>query len=86
VDLVNATRNAEHVELGASVRASLALLKISQALALFSDREFVVPEDIIEASTFVLAHRLQLTSQAKFSGVTAAAVINTICKNTPVPE
>jgi MoxR-like ATPase len=86
VDLTSATRNAEHVALGASVRASLALLRISQALALFSNREFVVPEDIIEAAPFVLAHRLQLTSQAKFSGVTSAAVINTITKNTPVPE
>ena len=86
VDLISATRNAEHVALGASVRASLALLRISQALALFSGKEFVVPEDIIEAATFVLAHRLQLTSQAKFSGVTSAAVINTITKNTPVPE
>jgi MoxR-like ATPase len=86
VDLIGATRTAEHVVLGASVRASLALLRISQAMALFGGREFVVPEDIIEASTFVLAHRLQLTSQAKFSGITAEAVINTITKNVPVPE
>ncbi len=86
VDLVSATRSAENLVLGASVRASLALLRISQALALFAGREFVVPEDIIEAAPFVLSHRLQLTSQAQFSGVTPAAVVRAIIQNTPTPK
>lgn len=85
VDLVSATRDAEHVALGASVRASLALQRLSQALALFDGRVFVVPEDINESAPFVLAHRLQLTSQAKFSGVTATAVVNAILQRIQVP-
>ena len=85
VDLVNATRTAEHVVQGASVRASLALLRISQALALSANRQFVIPEDIIEAAPFVLAHRLQLTSQAQFSGVTPAAIVNSIIQDSSVP-
>ncbi len=86
VDLVSATRNAEHVVQGASVRASLALLRISQALALSAGREFVVPRDIFEAAPFVLAHRLQLTSQAQFSGVTPAAIVGAIMQNITVPK
>lgn len=86
VDLVSGTRSAEHVMQGASVRASLALLRISQALALFEGREFIIPEDISEAAPFVLAHRLQLTSQAQFSGVTAGSVIADILKNISPPR
>lgn len=85
VDLVSATRKADHVLLGASVRASLALQRIAQALALFGGREFVVPDDINEAATFVLAHRLQLTSQAQFSGVTAETVILRLLEETATP-
>ena len=86
VDLVNATRSAEHVVQGASVRASLAMLRISQALALSVGREFVVPEDIIEAAPFVLSHRLQLTSQAQFSGVTTVAIVSSIIQNITMPK
>jgi len=86
VDLVSSTRNAEHVVLGASMRASLAVLRMSQALALFDGRQFVVPEDIVEVAPYVLAHRLQVSPQAKFSGVTPAAIINTIIDNTPLPK
>lgn len=86
VDLVGATRSAEHVVQGASVRASLALLRISQALALSAGREFIVPEDIFEAAPFVLSHRLQLTSQAQFSGITPASIVASIIQNTTVPQ
>lgn len=86
VDVVSATRSSENVVVGASVRASIALLRISQALALFAGREFVIPEDVLEAAPYVLAHRLQLTSQAHFSGTTRAAVVNTILQNVPMPR
>lgn len=86
VDLIHATRNAEHVVQGASVRASLALMRISQALALFDGREFVVPEDIIEAAPFVLSHRLKLTSQAQFSGITSSTIVSTITQTITVPK
>ncbi|SHO52615.1 AAA family ATPase [Desulfopila aestuarii] len=86
VDLVSSTRNSEHVVLGAGMRASLSVLRIAQALALFDGRQFVVPEDIVEAAPYVLAHRLQISSQAKFSGVTPAAIIDAIIESTPLPK
>jgi MoxR-like ATPase len=86
VDLVGATRNAEHVLLGASPRASLALMKISQAFALFEGRDFVVPEDVQEAAEAVIAHRLQLQPQAKFQGVTPESVVKAIINSIPVPK
>lgn len=86
VDIVSATRQAEHVALGASVRGSLALTKISQALAFFSGRDFVVPEDIIKATPSVISHRLQLLQQAKFSGVTDESIIKKIIESITLPK
>lgn len=86
VDIVSGTRQADKVVLGASVRASIALMRVSQALALFDGREFVVPEDVMEAAPHVLSHRLQLTSQAQFSGVTQDAVVNLILEEIPIPK
>lgn len=86
VDIVCGTRQADKVVLGASVRASIALMRVSQALALFDEREFVVPEDVMEAAPHVLSHRLQLTSQAQFSGVTQDAVVNSILEEIPIPK
>ena len=86
VDLISATREAENILLGASVRASLALMNISRALAIFEGREFVSPEDIQEAAPFVLSHRIQLIPQAKHSGVTALSVINKLLQKIPIPK
>ncbi|MEN8200266.1 MAG: MoxR family ATPase [Thermodesulfobacteriota bacterium] len=86
VDLVAASRKAEHVLLGAGPRASLALMKLSQALAFFDGRDFIVPEDIQEAASPVLAHRLELQPQARFSGVTAETVVDTLLDTIPAPK
>ncbi|MCT7952166.1 MoxR family ATPase [Ancylothrix sp. C2] len=85
VDIVNATRSAEGVQLGASPRASLALMKIAQALALFDGYEFVTPEHIQEPAISVIAHRLVMEPQARFSGKTAASVVEEIITTLPVP-
>ncbi|MEA5577414.1 MoxR family ATPase [Anabaena sp. UHCC 0451] len=85
VDIVNATRTAEGVQLGASPRASITLMKIAQALALFDAYEFVTPEHIQELAVAVIAHRLVMEPQARFSGKTAAGVIEEIIKSVPVP-
>ncbi|MFB2936136.1 AAA family ATPase [Aerosakkonemataceae cyanobacterium BLCC-F154] len=85
VDIVNATRSAEGVQLGASPRASLALMKIAQALALFDGYEFVTPEHIQELAVAVIAHRLVMEPQARFSGRTATGVVEEILKSLPVP-
>lgn len=86
VDLVAASRKAEHVLLGAGPRASLALMKLSQALAFFDGRDFIVPEDIQEAAKPVLAHRLELQPQARFSGVTPEGVVDTLLGSVSAPK
>ena len=85
VNIVNATRSAEGVKLGASPRASIALMKIAQALALFDGYEFVTPEHIQELAVSVIAHRLVMETQARFSGKTAEAVVKEILQSVPVP-
>jgi MoxR-like ATPase len=85
VDLVNATRTADGVQLGASPRASIALMKAAQALALFDGQEFVTPEQVQELAGPVIAHRLVMHSQARFSGVTAGGVVAEVLKKTKVP-
>jgi MoxR-like ATPase len=85
VKLVTTTRTAPGVQLGASARASIALMKLTQALALFDDEEFVSPEHIHEIAVAVIAHRLVLDPQAKFSGATARQVVEDVLKRVPVP-
>jgi len=85
VDLVSATRNVSGVQLGASPRASLALMKTAQALALFDGSEFVTPDHIQEVASQVIGHRLVIDSQAKFSGQTATGVVQEILRHLPVP-
>src|SRR5881394_3802440 len=85
VDLTNATRRMAGVQLGASPRASLALMKAAQALALFDGLDFVTPDQIQEMAVPVIAHRLALEPQAKFSGVCAAGVVAEVLKKMPVP-
>jgi MoxR-like ATPase len=85
VDLVAATRNVSGVQLGASPRASIALMKIAQALALFDGFDFVTPEQIQALAVPVIAHRLVLEPQARFSGMTARGVVEEALKNVRVP-
>ena len=85
VSLVAATRNIQEVQLAASPRASLALMKISQVIALFEGREFVTPEVIQSVAQDVIAHRLVLAAESKYSGVNARQIVSDLIKNTPVP-
>jgi len=85
VDLVRATRTAPSVQLGASPRASLALIGAAQALALFDGRDFVAPEHVQELAVAVIAHRLALDPQARFSGATAVSVVEEVVKTIAVP-
>ena len=85
VDLVRATRTAAGVQLGASPRASLALVGAAQALALFDGQAFVTPEHVQELAVPVVAHRLALDPQARFSGATAVSVVEEVVKTIAVP-
>ena len=85
VELARATRNAASVQLGAGPRASLALARMSQALALVQGEAFVTPDHIRDMAVAVLAHRLVLDPQAKFAGVTAQQVVADVLRAVPVP-
>ncbi len=86
VDVVRETRAANGVQLGASPRASLALMKAAQALALSEGREFVIPEDIREMAVPVIAHRMVAEPQARFAGVTTAGIVEEILTKVPLPS
>jgi len=85
VDIVRGTRTAPGVQLGASPRASLALMKAAQAIALLDGRDFVVPEHIQEIAVCTIAHRVIIDAQARFSGASAQTMVDDILKKTPVP-
>ncbi len=86
VEIVRMTRSATGVQLGASPRASLALSRAAQALALFDGMEFVTPEHIQELVVPVIAHRLMLDPQARFSGTTAQTIVEDVVKQISVPS
>ena len=85
VDLVRETRSAPGVQLGASPRASLALMKAAQALALLDGHDFVLPEHIQELAVPTIAHRMVIDPQARFSGTTARTIVDDIVRKVPVP-
>ena len=85
VDLARATRGVAGVQLGAGPRASLALTRVAQALALVDGLDYVTPDHVRALAQAVLAHRLALDPQARFSGLTAAAVVAGILARLPVP-
>lgn len=85
VALVGATRSHPAVQLAASPRASLALMKVSQALAVFQGHDFVTPELIQEVAVDVIAHRLVLAPDAKYSGASARQIVADLVEQTPVP-
>ena len=84
--LVSATRNNASLYLGASTRASLALLKASKATAALKGRDFVIPEDIQEMAPHVLRHRIMLTPEKEMEGITPDALIDNMIKSTEIPR
>ena len=80
-----ATRNHNALSLGASPRGSIALLRAAQALALLSNRDYVVPDDVRRMALPVLTHRLVVTPEARMKGVNAAQVLTEIVNRLPVP-
>ncbi len=85
VELVNATRTHPEVELGASPRGSLALMRLSQALAAAEGREYVIPEDIRSVAVAALAHRLCLSPDWQMRGRSAEDIIREILAAHPPP-
>ncbi len=84
--IVTATRSHKSIYLGASPRASLAIMVSSKALAAMQGRDFVTPEDIIEMATPVLRHRIILTPEKEMEGGTEDAVIKEIIQSLEIPR
>jgi len=84
--LVRATRGAPALTLGASPRASVALLKLSQAAALLEGRDYVVPDDVKSLAPAVLRHRVALAPELELEGVTADAALGAIIDRIEAPK
>lgn len=85
-DIIYNTRNNGDLFLGASPRASLAIMKASKAIAAMSGRDFVTPDDIQQVAFPVLNHRIILTPEREMEGVAAAEIIENIIKKIEVPR
>ena len=85
VQLVRATRESDAFDLGASPRASLALLRTARALAAIRGRDYVLPDDIKYLAPYVIPHRLILGTQAHLRGRDAEGVLREILETLPVP-
>jgi MoxR-like ATPase len=85
VELVRSSRSHPSVELGASPRASLALLRAARALAACEGRDYVVPDDVKRLAQPVLAHRLILNAEAQMADRTAADIIDELLASVAIP-
>jgi len=84
--IVQQTRSSKAVVLGASPRASVALLQSAKAMALLQGREFVTPEDVKQVAPFVIQHRLLLSAEAEMEGHTPLKVIQRLIEKVEVPK
>jgi MoxR-like ATPase len=86
IQIVSTTRNLPgDVKLGASPRASLALMQTSRALAFLDKRDYVIPDDVKRLSLPVLRHRIILQPRSIVRGLTSKDIVMHILRKVPVP-
>jgi MoxR-like ATPase len=85
-DIVSRTRAHRSIELGASPRASIALLGGARATAAMRGRDFVIPDDVKALAPAVLRHRIVLVADAEFEGITADECVREILADAIVPK
>ena len=86
VALSEATRNDERLSLGLSPRGSIALYKVSRALAYMIGRDYLTPQDIYTAWMYVAAHRVRVSPRGRAMGLSAEDILMEIIKSVPVPK
>jgi MoxR-like ATPase len=86
VDLVAATRGASGVQVGASPRGSLALLKLSRCRAALAGRDYVVPEDVKSVAVPALAHRLSLRPELWVQRLRPEDIVADLLDQVPTPK
>ena len=84
VRLTENTRKHPMVRLGASPRASLALLRMAKAMAVMKGRDYVTPENVMDIYQEVLAHRIKLNMQAKAQGLEVSDILKQVFEGTKV--
>ncbi|MFN8248338.1 MAG: MoxR family ATPase [Ferruginibacter sp.] len=84
--IVSETRNNPSLYLGASTRASLAILRSAKVTAALRGRDFVIPEDVRDMAPHVLRHRIMLTPEKEMEGVSPDDLIGNILKAVEVPR
>ena len=85
VDIVSATRKHQEIQVGASPRGSLSLMRAAQAMVLLRGMEFVEPTVIKTLARHVLTHRLIVKPQARLKGLTEAKAVDEILQGIPAP-
>lgn len=85
VAITSATRDNENISLGASPRATIALIRAAQAAAFIDGRDYVIPDDIQYIAPYALSHRIILSTSAKIANITEESIIADILKSTKVP-
>ena len=85
IQLVRATREQPHVELGASPRAMLGLYRTSQVLAALRGRSFVIPDDVKYLAPFVMAHRIIPEVSASLKGSRGEDIVRAVLEVIPAP-
>ncbi|MDT0327254.1 AAA family ATPase [Nocardiopsis lambiniae] len=85
VDLVNSTRTSPELDLGASPRATLHLVRAARAHAALEGRHYIVPDDVQSLAVPVLAHRLLPGPQAQMERMTAERIVTDLVARLPVP-
>ena len=86
VDVIRTTRNTGWLYLGASPRASIALMNGAKAFAALQGRDFVVPDDILRLAVPVLRHRIQLSAEKELEGVTTDQLIGQLIAKVEIPR
>lgn len=85
VKLVSSTRKIEEVRLGASLRGSIALMKASCAWAFLEGRDYVIPDDVISLTPWILKHRIIMQPKALIADRTPEYIISELIRSTPIP-
>ena len=80
-----ATRNHPSLQLGASPRGAIALVRAAQACAILAGRNYILPDDVRRMAHSVLSHRLILSPEARMKGVSADNVLGQLLDSLPVP-
>jgi len=80
------TRNDRALYIGASPRASIAMLNVAKALSVLHGRNFVIPEDILQAVPPVLRHRISLTPEREMEGLTTDDILKEIISRIEIPR